>query len=272
MDASVPGFPSGPYQLRGTLGASVRLGTCWLIAVASLAGSLWNFVGTALEIQHARSVWEGTGPTREATVEGKARSTKWVFWTYDLTVEYLGPDGVLRRHPLEFTTLTRAFAPRAETAIVRLAPDDPDDFALEALVAVSGPRWRALLVLTLGFVLIGAVFLHEARKERRQRRAALLSAEKGVPRWCAMTPRAAREGRLNITFEIPTGAGDVRVTRIVQQGGRPLTRPGNWVLALVPPGAPDQSVLVLDDLSPLSLSPEQRQAAYAAVSPPPQPQ
>ena len=82
------------------------------------------------------------GPEIPAGIDGRVTTRQFVLKSYELTVQFVTPDGTLRNKNLELTTLFGGIAEEREPT-VRLMPGSVDDFALSLAVDVAKTRWAA---------------------------------------------------------------------------------------------------------------------------------
>jgi len=273
----VQGFPAGPYRLRSKFVVYRALGVA-LCAVGGvgcvvLYGSMgWD---AAAQIQHDERVWNGGGPEVPVGVDGQVTTRQFVLNSYDLMVHYRSPDGQPRDLPLRFDTL--GSMPDEQQTTVRLTPAKFEDFALSSAVDASGKRWAAALFFGLiGIVLLGGVFGLLAFAAGKQWRMVRKAARTGVPLACQLLSRerVLNQGRdtgaEKLTFRVPAAEPDRPARDVSYQlrtkGSDVITLDGGTaVLAIVPPGAPDDAILLLSDFYPLDLGGAERTRAEAAV-------
>jgi hypothetical protein len=275
----VQGFPRGPYRLS-TRFVAYRLlvcAVCALAAVGSVVGYGYMAWSGASDILHDQRIWNAGGPLLPASVHGKVTTRQFVLKSYHLEVEFSSPDGRERHHKVEFDTLFGAL-PKDGPMEVRVSPDNPNDFTLGAVVEIASKRWAAVGFFgVVGIFLIGGSFTIITWASTRQWRRVARAAHSGVPVSCPFVHREAviNQGRPTgaekFTFRVPAAVAkgiDVEVTYqcrtkdndIIQLSGE------KYVLALVPPDAPTQAILLLRDYYPLRLSSSDRLQADSAIA------
>ncbi len=119
--------------------------TIALSAVAALACVIGYSVLLQSQVRgilHDSQLWETGGQTLPAQYEGSLTTRQFIFKSYDLTVTYQTPDGLLHQRKLEVETLGSDL-PDAANPSVRVSRTDPEDFALDVAVEASGARWVA---------------------------------------------------------------------------------------------------------------------------------
>jgi hypothetical protein len=280
MESSV-GFPRGPFGV-----SSKFLFRRWLAIALCVPASLAIFVvyfylawGQTSAIWHDQRVWNAGGPEGPVEVSGDVTTRQFVLKSYRLKVAYVTPDSVRHQHQLELETLFGGIDEEAEQT-VRLAPDNPDDFALSGAVAATSRRYFAALFFLIvgGAIAVAVAFL--AWAALRQLRRVRVAAEHGVLR---LAPLVRREpvivngrdsGAEKVVFRVdrPDG-GQLDVDWQLRTKGSQLLlgHGGRAVLAVVPAAEPALSVLMLESFYPLTFSPadaqQLRQALAAAHTP-----
>jgi hypothetical protein len=134
-------------------------GIAFVLAGAGLAAAviLW-LLPAALAIPKDAALWEKGQPATDINVHGTDRSRKFIFHTYELTVEYTAPDGVPRDARLEIDTL--GSMDHEGDPDVRVDPDDPRHIVLNWAVQASGARWAHAGLLGLVLALMSGVTLY----------------------------------------------------------------------------------------------------------------
>jgi hypothetical protein len=159
--------------------------------------------------------------------------------------------------------------------LVRLSKTDPEAFALNLAIEASGGRWGAVAFFwVVGIGLLGGccglLTYSVASQLRRVRRAAAT----GTPMLC---PLISRERVLNqgrptgaelFRFHVPGADGRERVVKYqCRTKGCPVLTVASdrFVLAIVPPQAPEQAILLLQNYYPFVFSDAQKLSAEAAL-------
>jgi hypothetical protein len=258
----VEGFPRGPFALskkflvrRWLTVVLAGLGSVAILAV--YARMAWQ---GANGIWHDQRVWAAGGLEGPAKVSGEVTTRQFVLKSYRLKVEYVTPDGVSHQHELEFDTLFGGMDEQSEQ-LVRLTPNQLDDFAFGPAVEAATPRYFAVLFFLLagGGIAVAVAVLALATYRQLVRVSA--AARQGVLR---PTPLVHRErvvvngrdsGAEKVIFRLTRPDGSpVDVTWQLRTKGDQLlvADEGRALLALVPPD-PLQAIALLESFYPLAL-------------------
>ena len=217
------------------------------------------------------------GPEIPAGIDGRVTTRQFVLKSYELTVQFVTPDGTLRNKNLELTTLFGGIAEEREPT-VRLMPGSVDDFALSLAVDVAKTRWAAAaFFVVIGILLLGGACAGIVYAIARQSRRILRAARTGTPQACELISRepilyqGSPTGTDTFKFKVASavaGAPPTEVKYQLRTKGSDVVQlaSGKAVLALVPAGAPDKAILVLRDYYPLGFSDSERMQADAAVA------
>jgi hypothetical protein len=273
----VSGFPVGPYRLSGkfVLYRALGVAVCVLVALGCVAiytSMAWDSASLLL---HDQRVWSMGGVELPAGVDGEVTTRQFVLNSYDLKVHYDGPDG--RRHdlPLKFDSL--GSMPDDQATTVRLAPGNAEDFALNSAVAISGKRWASAVFFgVIGVFLLGGAFGFLGFAAGKQWRRVGRAAKLGAPLRCQLLGRerilnnGKDTGAEKLTFRVPAAEPGRPPRDVAYQfrtkGNEVLTLDGGAsVLAIVPPDAPEQAILLLSNFYPLKLGDQERRQAEQAV-------
>jgi hypothetical protein len=274
----VIGFPPGPYRLATRFVVYRLLGVVLGIvaALGCIGGYGYMTWSSIAGIVHDDRVWSAGGREYRAKVDGRVTTRQFVLKSYELHVSYRLPGGEQKRD-LSFDTLFGGIDSNADMA-VRVLPGNPEEFALNAAVEASGKRWAAAAFLgVVGIFLLGGCCFFLAYSVAKQWRRASRAISGGVPVVCALVSRAhvMHQGRPTGTetfkFKVPANAAGGVETEVTYQfktkGSGPLTLcNGTSVLAIVPPNAPTQAILLLRNCYPLALADVERTQAEAAIA------
>jgi hypothetical protein len=271
-------FPPGPYRLATRFVVYRLLGLVLGIvaALGCIGGYGYMTWSSIVGIVHDDRVWSAGGREYPAKVEGRVTTRQFVLKSYELHVSYRLPGGEHKKN-LSFDTLFGGIETNADTT-VRVLPGNPEEFALNAAVEASGKRWAAAAFLgAVGIFLLGGCCILLAYRVAKQWQRASRALSTGVPVVCALVSRehVMYRGRPTGTeifkFKVPANAANGVETEGTYQfktkGPGPLTlRNGTSVLAIVPPDAPKQAILLLRDYYPLALADAERMQAETAVA------
>jgi hypothetical protein len=245
---------------------------CALIALVCAAGAGYLGWREASQTVSDQRIWRAGIPLGLASVNGQVTTQKLVAKTYELQVSYRLPSGELHAAPLSITTLFGGL--EEGKASLRVLPNDPRSFALEAAVIAAPARFRAAAFFATSGLVAGVLFGLVAWAVTGQWRRAARAVRSGMARGCPLVDRqpVLYQGR-------PTGNETFRFTVDPQHSEERAVsyqlntkrhqvlalRGGRELLAIVRPGAPNDSIVLRDDYYPLAFSEEQRGRADAAV-------
>lgn len=270
-------FVQKPYRIatRFMLYRALGVAASLALMTASVLGFGAMGLAGARAIWRDQGIWNEGGPGLPAQVKGEVTTRQFVLKSYKLEVSYVSPgDGELHTGHLELDTLFGGIADDLQP-MVRLSKGDPGAFALNTAVEASGVRWASVgFFFVVGIGLLGGCFglltYSVANQLRRVRRAAAT----GTPMLC---PLVSRERVLNqgrptgaelFRFQVPGSDGRETVAKYQcrTKGCPALTMAGDrFVLAIVPPQAPTQAILLLQNFYPFVFSEAQKLSAKAAL-------
>jgi hypothetical protein len=272
------GFPRGPYKLSAKFVAYRLLASAGsaLVALGCIVGYSYMAGSQASAILRDQRIWDAGGSSIPAAVHGNVTTRQFVLKNYSLEVEFKAPDGRERHHKVEFDTLFGGI-PDDSPMEVRMSPENPDAIALGAAVDVAGKRWAAAgFFAVVGIFLLGGAFGTLSWTAARQWRRVARAARSGVPVPCALLRREVIKnqgrptGAEKFTFHVPAAAAkgvevDVTYQCRTKNNGIILLDEEKSILALVPPDAPAQAIVLLRDYYPLAFDSSARLQADSAV-------
>lgn len=266
------------FVLRFGLGSAACLAGA--LAIAVFAGRwVWE---EAEGIRRDDRIWE-TGTTAvDGSVEGQERSSHFVFYSYDLKVEYRDLKGQTHRHDSSFSSVWTEVDQHKEP-VVRYDPNAPDQYALSWAIDLGGARWGSFGVSCFGLLMIVGTLgglswalsrqLADARRCASRSDEVLLEVVSVAPQIVngtntgamiykyRMSGSAAVAGAKTDTGGVTVvDGGGVVGELVLAKGSAPLFTDDEQktMLALVSPDAPGRPMVMRTDLHPFDLTDEQK--------------
>lgn len=261
-----PILPERPLRLRTGFVLRYRLGAIACVAGAAAIGYFggdWA-VGDARKIAHQNELWETGAASTDVNVEGQERSNHFVFYSYDLKVDYRDAKGAIHRADATFDSLWTE-VDQAKSPIVHYNPSAPDDFVLSWAIDLGGGRWGAFGVAIFGiFMLTGTLGivgwalngqLKNARRCAERSDEVLLNVTSVSDQIVNGTNTGAKIYRYELKG-VGSGSGEV----IMPKGAAPplfADAEGTKIVALISPDSPTKPLIVRSDMHPFDFTAEE---------------
>src|ERR1700722_10458706 len=153
-----PTLPPPPHRIR----SSVFTRAAFLVVLwAGMTALMGWYLLTVLpqqvsELRREHALWDRGVPAVDGSYEGEVSTSRFVFSTFRLTVNYTDQNNLDHTGKVEFESLGGSLDDKAPGE-VRYDPDHPDQFVLSKALDMSGSRWAS--VGFFGIVCTGIVVL-----------------------------------------------------------------------------------------------------------------
>ncbi len=263
MNATPSALPPPPHRVRSSVFTRAAFLVVLWAGMTALMG--WYLFGVlpqqVSEIRREHALWDRGVPAIDGSYEGEVSTSRGVFKTFKLKVDYTDQNNQDHTGKLEFESLPGDLDDKTP-AEIRYDPDHPDQFALSKALEMSGSRWANagfFAAMSVGLIaLFGWIALRTVHDVRRTMACARDGVAVEVEIVSASTPD--RYGTVRYAYRVAGGPTTPKVHKSVLQKRAVMRAGGDGARAVAMQSRtePEAVVLLAADGHPFELPPDVR--------------